>query len=368
MKHSHFFLLIAAALSALAGCGTARPPLPPSLQLPQPPQDLAAARKGDKVHLVWTQPLQNTDGTLVSKPIVERICRAVDVSSMADCPEIAGELPAAVPKQKQTLEFTDTLSAELMAANPTGTANYVVEGVNRHGHSAGPSNQVQVPLAETLPPPQGMQVQVTDEGMVISFPAWSQSRNTADLKFSVRILRHTEGPAPQATGNSAQAPPVDFAVGDIPAAPNPKPQILDRNFEWEKTYSYRATTVTTVLMNGLKVAEIEGEDSAPVSVLAHDIFPPAVPAEVEAVASGVGQAPFVDLTWAPDTDADLAGYNVYRHEGAGRWTKLNAALLTTPSYRDNNVQRGHAYTYAVSAVDVRANESAKSQETSEAVP
>ncbi len=368
MKRLQFHLLIAAALGALVACGTVNPPLPPSLQLPRPPQDLAAARKGDKVHLVWTQPIQNTDGTLVHKPVVERICRAVNSSPVTDCVLTGDELPAAIPKQDQKLEYTETLSAQLIAANPTGTATYAVEGVNRSGRTAGLSNPVQVPLAETMPAPQGLRVQITDEGVVISFPAWSQSRDTADLKFSVRVLRHPEGPAPQPTGKGAQPPPVDTAVGDIPLASDPKPQILDRNVEWEKAYSYRATTVTAVFKKGQKVAEVEGDDSEPVPVLAHDIFPPAVPAGVEAVASGVGQAPFVDLTWAPDTDADLAGYNVYRHEGSEQWAKLNTTLVTTPSYRDNNVQRGHAYTYAVTSMDVRGNQSAKSAETNEAVP
>ncbi len=33
--------------------------------------------------------------------------------------------------------------------------------------------------------------------------------------------------------------------------------------------------------------------------------------------SSVGQKPFVDLTWAPNMESDLAGYNVFRTVDGG---------------------------------------------------
>jgi len=86
------------------------------------------------------------------------------------------------------------------------------------------------------------------------------------------------------------------------------------------------------------------------------------------VYSGAGQAPFVDLLWAPDTDADLAGYNVYRRQDMGPPARINPELVKTPAYRDRNVVAGKTYRYSVSAVDVRANESMRSEETSESIP
>jgi len=93
-----------------------------------------------------------------------------------------------------------------------------------------------------------------------------------------------------------------------------------------------------------------------VRVVAHDVFPPSVPAGLQAAYSGEGQKPFIDLIWAPVTNADLAGYNVYRSETNGAAVKLNSGLLKSPSYRDSAVASGKTYTYAVSAVDVRGNE------------
>jgi fibronectin type 3 domain-containing protein len=105
-----------------------------------------------------------------------------------------------------------------------------------------------------------------------------------------------------------------------------------------------------------------------VAVFAHDIFPPAVPTGLQAVFSGVGQSPFVDLVWSPDTEADLAGYNIFRHEENQQPVKLNSEPVKTPSFRDSNVQSGKKYFYAVSALDERNNESGKSEEASEQVP
>jgi fibronectin type 3 domain-containing protein len=82
----------------------------------------------------------------------------------------------------------------------------------------------------------------------------------------------------------------------------------------------------------------------------------------------MGQQPFIDLTWAPNTENDLAGYNVYRHEAGTAPLRINGALVKTPAFRDAKVAAKHSYMYAVTAVDLRGNESPQSEETSEAVP
>jgi len=89
---------------------------------------------------------------------------------------------------------------------------------------------------------------------------------------------------------------------------------------------------------------------------------------LQAVFSGEGQQPFIDLIWAPGLEADLAGYNIYRREENGQAVKLNTELVKMPAYRDTAVQSGKTYIYSVSAVDVRNNESARSEEASERVP
>ena len=114
-------------------------------------------------------------------------------------------------------------------------------------------------------------------------------------------------------------------------------------------------------------AEVEGDDTAEVKVFAHDIYPPSVPTGLQAVASGAGQRPFIDLIWSPAAEADLAGYNVYRGEPGSAAVKINSEIVKVPAYRDPDVKPGVRYSYSVSAVDARGNESARSQEASEGV-
>jgi len=113
---------------------------------------------------------------------------------------------------------------------------------------------------------------------------------------------------------------------------------------------------------------VEGDDSKSASVFTRDIYPPSEPSGLQAVYSSVGQKPFVDLSWAPNMESDLAGYNLFRSHGKGEPVKLNSQLIAVPSYRDERVTPGTTYTYSVSAVDLRGNESPRSTETTETVP
>ena len=86
---------------------------------------------------------------------------------------------------------------------------------------------------------------------------------------------------------------------------------------------------------------------------------PSAPAQLGASRSGQG----VDLTWtANTTDADLAGYNVYRADSqGGPFTKLNGSLLpaSTTSYADAAApQPGNSFYYQVKAQDAAGSESA----------
>jgi hypothetical protein len=142
---------------------------------------------------------------------------------------------------------------------------------------------------------------------------------------------------------------------------------IDTGIEWEKSYQYWIVSVT-VWQDENRKGEIEGEDSPVVDVLAHDSFPPAVPTGLEAVYSPAAPNSFIDITWTANTEPDLAGYNVYRHSENEQAVKINSELVKTPRFADPGVQAGMKYFYSVTAVDLRGNESGKSEETSETVP
>src|SRR5207245_5903357 len=119
---------------------------------------------------------------------------------------------------------------------------------------------------------------------------------------------------------------VDSVAGELPDANESSPGLLDRGFEWEKTYDYRVTVVTLITQSSGIEQQLEGEDTVSVRVFAHDVFPPATPSGLQAVFSGPGQKPFIDLLSALNTEPDFADYTVYRHQHDGLAAKSNSEL------------------------------------------
>jgi hypothetical protein len=354
--------------AALVGCGVPGIPKPPSLDLPQPVTDLRVVRKGDNVHLDWTVPTETTDRIAVRHPGPTQICRNLD-AAISECANPVGEVPApqllgAGPRQTKSAKtsetmqanYTDHLPQTLLVENSGARIFYAVSVLNSKGRSAGISNVVAVPAVPALPPPFDFRAQVTAKGVILSWTRIPLATETPGLRHIYRVYRRPEN------GNT------DTIVGEVPLDASSGTELVDHSFEWEQTYLYRATVVTLIHEEGKTETQFEGDDTTAVRVFAHDVFPPAVPTGLQAVFSGVGQQPFIDLIWAPDTDADLAGYNVFRHEAGAEAVKINTALVKMPAFRDMNVASGKTYFYSVSAVDIRGNESARSQEASEAVP
>ena len=317
MKIPRGSLLLVLALVCLSGCASIGPPEAPSLELPKPPTDLHAARKGNKVTLTWTIPLRTTDRQSVRYLGKTEICRS-EAAALKQCGTPVGEakLPADFEQttkssgKKVTATFTDNLPFEIELAHPTGFASYAVEVLNTAGRGAGISNQVRVPLLPVLLPFDDFAVHPIAQGLMISWQCPSIAEGLPGSKYLFRIYRRLEANSNWtkvaeveathcANGKSGQEDPTSF---------------LDRSFEWEETYFYRGTVVSVRESAGKPTVEVEGDDTPEVKVFAHDVFPPAVPSELQAVFPGPGQQNFIDLIWTPVSDADLNGYNVYRHE------------------------------------------------------
>src|SRR5215472_450340 len=340
-------LFIGVLVVTLAGWGTPGAPLPPSLGIPKPVGDLRAVRKGDAVALAWSAPTDTTDGELIRSAGNMKVSRTVagKTTVVAEVP-----LPPAL-KDQQPPAPTATDSLTGLLDSPGGDfAAYTVLTQSHSGKSDRPSNLAAVSLVPTPATPQQLQAVAVPQGISISWnQAWPpQNRTHLTVQYAYRIMRRAEG----------AKTPVMVTQANVS---NQAMAFVDTGIEWQKHYDYWITPVTLWQGPGTK-GEVEGDDSPVVSVFANDIFPPAVPEGVEAVFSGIAQQPFIDLTWTPDTEPDLAGYNVYRHTGNEAPSRINSDLIKTPSFRDTGVKPGTTYFYSVSAVDQRGNESAQSKE------
>jgi hypothetical protein len=346
--------LALAAVWALAGCGTPGAPQPPSLNLPERVADLAASRAGNQVALTWTMPKRNTDKLLLKGNVAVRVCRgACDAASVEI--QVAPGANAA---------FTDNLPAELAAGAPR-PLSYFVELRNRNGRSAGLSNAAVV-LAGVAPAPvDGLNAEARKDGMALRWTPIAQDSSAVRLR---RKLLTPSAAKPHEGFLAPQPEPVEQSL--IVDAGSQVGRALDKNIRFGRSYEYRAQRVARVTVDG-KTLELAGPLSAPLRVEAGDIFPPDTPTALAAVATTIenGSAPAIDLSWQPVSDADLAGYIVYRREAEAVWQRISPAEpLAAPAFRDSQVQPGHSYRYAVTGISQSGHESARSAEAEESVP
>ncbi len=254
------------SVTVLSGCGTPGAPQLPSLQLARPVDDLTASRKGDKVQLDWTLPRKNTDRTLVKSIPDSRICRHDGTELMSGCAVVATvQNPKTEEKHKGEqppplhMKYVDTLPTQLGEQDPAGFVRYAVEIMNTRDRSAGLSNQVLVPVAPTIAPPEHFHVKVEADGVLISWTDAAVPIATRGLTYRYRIERSPAG------ANAY------FALADV--EPESEGFYLDKTFAWETKYDYRITSVTEVHAQGVNMA-VEGDDS-PAS---HGVYPGHLPA------------------------------------------------------------------------------------------
>ena len=363
--------VLATAL-VLAGCGTPGAPQPPSLNLPDPVANLAALRTGNQVALTWTMPKKNTDKLLLKGNVTVRICRKEGAGGACDA---AGVDLLLAPGTEGA--FTETLPATLAAGAPR-PLSYFVELKNRNGRSAGLSNAAVALAGEAPAPVAGLAAEVHKQGVVLHWTpldAAAQESSATAIRLHRKLLTPPAAKAQQGLLAPQPEPVEQSLLVDAGAqAGHPPDRALDKDIRFGQTYEYRAQRVARVTADR-QTLELAGPLSAPLRVEALDVFPPAVPTGLAAVATtgenGAESAAqnAIDLSWPPDAEADLAGYAVYRREGEGGWQRISPAEpLVAPAFHDPQVQPGHTYRYAVSAIDQGGHESARSAETHETVP
>jgi hypothetical protein len=352
--------VLAAGLGVgLQGCGTPGAPMPPSLNLPDRVEDLAAVRAGNQVTLIWTMPKKNTDKLLLKNNVPLRVCRKLDTGACDAAGADFSLPPGAAGK------FTDTLPPALAAGAPRAIS-YFVELKNQNGRSAGLSNAAVVLAGEAPGPVNGFSGEVRKAGVVLS---WTPDSETT----AIRLHRTLLNPPSAKPKEGLLAPPPEQVEQNLlidPGSATSTNRALDKEIRFGEKYEYRAQRVARFAVDG-KTLELAGELSAPVRVEPVDVFPPAVPVGLAAVATAAenGAEAAIDLSWQPGTDADLAGYAVYRREGDAAWARVSPVQpLVGPAFHDTQVQPGHTYIYAVSAIDQGGHESARSAEAQETVP
>jgi hypothetical protein len=375
------------SISLAVGCASPGTPRPPSLRLPTIVNDLTAERVGDEVHLRWTTPSKTTDDLPIKGSLTAEICRSPAPSSA--CTPV--KRLAVQPGPSQAI---DTLPRPL-TLDPVALLAYRVKIFNANERSAGLSPEAFAAAGAAPPPVEDLRATAVRAGAMLE---WRQQPTTAPVELDRLLEGAPTTPAKAPKPKPSIKPPIakpTKSTAKPPATPREQtpatpgevklqtPQqasdaggTIDRTAQFDETYHYTAQRVRTVALPGHPL-EIRSLPSQPIVILLKDTFPPAPPTGLAAVPGGSTSAdtsanpPSIDLSWEPDTDADLAGYIVYRQPvdstGAltGSAARLNATPVVGPAYRDQTAVVGHRYAYRVTAVDTIGNESAPSADVQE---
>jgi hypothetical protein len=260
---------------------------------------------------------------------------------------------------KDGVEFVDPIAPEEVQAQGGASLAYTVRTRISKKRASADSNAVVVRVVAVPEKIAAVHAEVTEEAVVLNWAAPTRT-STGDPIGAIseyRVYRAELASASQEPG----AKDLDQANLKSPLqllGHSTTHEYRDATFEFGKIYLYIVRTVAEV--NG---ESVESGDSPAVIVAPRDTFPPRVPSDVmAAVVGGADSTPLeVDLSWAINAEADLAGYRVYRSEQESEKGQLSTPeLLLSPAYRDTSVQSGHHYWYRVTAVDRSGNESVPS--------
>lgn len=278
-------------------------PQPPALDIPIPVSDLRAWEYGDQIVVAFTLPSDTTEGlTLRSIMSVELMVGGQSIAVPATKP---GPLEHEVPARQfagQTVEIR-------------------VRATGPKGKQSSWSNAATLDVIEPLTTPSAIRAENVARGVAVRWQG-------AGPKY--RIYRATADAPPQPVGDSET------------------PEYVDETTVYGIRYQY--------LVQALASDTQQGALAPAVSITPEDRFPPSVPAGL----TGLAAAQSVELAWERNTEEDFAGYNVYRAVDNSALLQL-AARVESPTFSDTGVEPGKRYRYAVSAVDMKGNESARSE-------
>ncbi|MFT4113089.1 fibronectin type III domain-containing protein [Silvibacterium sp.] len=341
---------------ALTGCGMEASPMPPSLKLPEPVTDLSGSRAGNDVTLHWTMPKRDTEKVMLKGEQHAVICR-----HLADGPcQRAGEILVA-PQAKAS--YTDHLPADLVSGQARLLV-YTVELKNHAGKDAGPSNKVYLAAGEAPARVQNLDAHTSADGILLT---WTQQPGSATFRIHRELVTDPKAKAVK-PDETAGTPAPDQQTLELTI--EDKGKALDRDAALDHTYKYEVDRVAHSSFSGHDI-ETTSAPSATVTLDARDVFPPHTPTDLQAVPDA--DAGSVDLSWSPNTDADIAGYRVYRRDAGSstapvRISPAAADAVVSPSFRDTTAKPGQRYIYSVSAIDHDGNESTRSAEVEEGLP
>jgi hypothetical protein len=358
-------------------CGKKGPPLPPLVKLPAAPSDVTAVRRADVVDLQLTVPGANTDSsrpanvarvevyaltgpaTVSEADILKQGTKVASIAVKAprdpdatfdpgdpeqfesdvEPPEGEGLDQGTVAHVQEVLTAPAVTGA---APGPPAVRTYVGVGITTRGRRGPLSRRVAVPLVPSPPPPSTPDVTYTETAVTVKWPALPLPPESPSTSVAYNVYE---------VMGSSQTP--------LTKAPITETQYTDARMTWGATRCYAVRSVETV-----DALAVESEVTTPACVTLADVFPPAAPKGLQAVATEGA----INLIWDANSEADLDGYILLRAVAGGddKLAPITPSPIRETAFQDR-VPAGVRYVYALRAVD-RAGNASQASEPIEETP
>ncbi len=323
---------VVSSLVLLTGCGYVGPVMPPSPLIPTQVQDLVAVQRGDKIEVTFHTPGRAADGVAIKQfsQIDLRIGPTLVPFDFESWAVTAKAFPLNPPPPNDPFDpkpqpMSTSVPIEGFAGKHVAVA--VRTAVKKGDNFSAWSNRILLDIVEPLAQPTDVKVAASADGVVIDWTA-------VERAHAYRILRQAPG---------------EEKLSEVGTSDSN--HFIDKTSQFDVPYQYAVVA--------LAEGGAESPRSKVLSITPVDIFPPAVPSAVAALAGPES----IELSWQRSPESDLAGYIIYRSVDNGPWERL-PGMVNLPSFSDRTVEHGKTYRYEITSIDKKNNESAKSEAVS----
>jgi hypothetical protein len=347
-------------------CGKRGDPRPPVPAIPKATSDLVVTQRADKVLLSWSYPALTTAGRNLTNVRRVSVFRYSDELSATPTSTQSAPAPPLTAAQFGKLSHRiDSIEGANLPAASTGAKLMYEDSPPLHSTSGRPvrltyavvtegvgarsdlSNLAVITPLDVAVPPSAVTATPGAKGVALTWtaPAASVAGDAKPLIAGYNIYRVAQGETLD-----------PFAV---PVNPSPVTRTDYTDAPPYGTYQYSVTAVAAA-----GPPRVESERSTAVEATFKDLVPPPPPATVTALV----ETRVVRLVWDAVDAPDLAGYNVYRTEKAGRVKFTYGKPINQTFFGDESLLPGIEYYYSVSSVDKSGNESAETKSQPVMVP
>lgn len=197
------------------------------------------------------------------------------------------------------------------------------------------SNVVTIVPLDPAVPPDPLTARATPEAVILEWTKPATSLGGADQPAIIGYNVYRA---------AADAPDIPL---DQPLNPGPLP---GTSYNDTPPWGAHRYVVTAVARIGPPL--VQSDPTQPVTAEYRDLLPPPPPTSLVTLL----EQQAVRLVWEPVQAPDLAGYKVYRSV-EGRTSLLSTQIVVETNYVDRTGEPGMTYTYSVTSVDARGNES-----------